>query len=64
MGPHDLLPAVRGIMSRMQGAIAVKAALQLLGVLPQRTTRPPLMDATDEEIATLRTDLMAAGLPL
>jgi 4-hydroxy-tetrahydrodipicolinate synthase len=61
---NDLLPAVRGIMSRMQGAIAVKAALQLLGVLPQRTTRPPLMDATDEEIATLRTDLMAAGLPL
>jgi 4-hydroxy-tetrahydrodipicolinate synthase len=61
---NDLLPVVRGIMSRMQGAIAVKAALQLLGVLPQRTTRPPLMDATDEEIATLRTDLMAAGLPL
>jgi 4-hydroxy-tetrahydrodipicolinate synthase len=61
---NDVLPAVRAIMSRMQGAIAAKAALQLLGVLPQRTTRPPLVDATDEEIATLRTDLMAAGFAL
>jgi 4-hydroxy-tetrahydrodipicolinate synthase len=59
-----LLPAVRGIMTRTQGAIAVKAALQLLGVLKHRTTRPPLVDATDEEIATLRMDLKAAGLPL
>jgi 4-hydroxy-tetrahydrodipicolinate synthase len=59
-----LLPAVRGIMTRTQGAIAVKAALQLLGVLKHRTTRPPLVDATDEEIATLRMELKAAGLPL
>jgi 4-hydroxy-tetrahydrodipicolinate synthase len=60
----SVLPAVRGIMTRTQGAIAAKAALELLGVLPHRTTRPPLIDATDEEIATLRTDLKAAGLPL
>jgi 4-hydroxy-tetrahydrodipicolinate synthase len=59
-----LLPAVGGIMTRTQGAIAVKAALALLGVLKHRTTRPPLVDATDEEIATLRMDLKAAGLPL
>jgi 4-hydroxy-tetrahydrodipicolinate synthase len=57
-------PAVRGIMTVTQGAIAAKAALQLLGVLSQRTTRPPLIDATDEEIATLRTELKAAGLPV
>jgi 4-hydroxy-tetrahydrodipicolinate synthase len=59
-----VLPAIRGIMTITQGAIAAKAAMQLLGVIDQRTTRPPLVDATDEEIATLRTDLKAAGLPL
>lgn len=59
-----ILPAIRGIMTRTQGAIAAKAALQILGVLQHRTTRPPLVDATDEEIATLRMDLKAAGLPL
>jgi 4-hydroxy-tetrahydrodipicolinate synthase len=57
-------PAVQGIMTITQGAIAAKAALQLLGVLQQRTTRPPLVDATDEEISTLRVHLKAAGLPL
>jgi 4-hydroxy-tetrahydrodipicolinate synthase len=59
-----VLPAIRGVMTRTQGAIAAKAALQMLGVLDHRTTRPPLVDATDEEIATLRMDLKAAGLPL
>jgi 4-hydroxy-tetrahydrodipicolinate synthase len=58
----SVLPAIKGIMTRTQGAIAAKAALQILGVLAHRTTRPPLVDATDEEIATLRTDLKAAGL--
>jgi len=57
-----VLPAVRGIMTRTQGAIMAKAALQLLGVLPNRTTRPPLVDATDDEVALLRTDLTEAGL--
>ena len=57
-----VLPAIRGIMTRTQGAIMAKAALQLLGVLPNRTTRPPLLDATDDEMALLRTDLTEAGL--
>ena len=57
-----VLPAVRGIMTRSQGAIMAKAALQLLGVLSNRTTRPPLVDATDDELALLRTDLAEAGL--
>jgi len=57
-----VLPAVRGIMTRTQGAIMAKAALQLLGVLPNRTTRPPLVDATDDELALLRADLTEAGL--
>ncbi|NIZ91881.1 4-hydroxy-tetrahydrodipicolinate synthase [Kineococcus rubinsiae] len=57
-----LLPAVRAIMTRTQGVVAVKAALQLTGALTTRTTRPPLLDATDEEVALLRTDLDAARL--
>jgi 4-hydroxy-tetrahydrodipicolinate synthase len=57
-----VLPAVRGIMTRTQGAIMAKAALQLLGVLSNRTTRPPLVDATDQELALLRADLTEAGL--
>jgi 4-hydroxy-tetrahydrodipicolinate synthase len=59
-----VLPAVRGIMTITQGAIAAKAAAHLLGLIDQPTTRAPLVDATDEEIATLRTDLKAAGLSL
>ena len=57
-----LLPAVRAIMTRTQGVIAVKAALELTGALPTRTTRPPLIDATAEEVAALRADLASAGL--
>ena len=57
-----LLPAVRAVMTRTQGAIMAKAGLQLLGVLEHRTMRPPLVDATDDEVAALRADLAAAGL--
>src|SRR4051794_9921368 len=59
-----VLPAVRGIMTRTQGAIMAKAALELLGVIAARTTRPPLVDATDEQVQLLRSDLVEAGLPL
>src|SRR4051794_19642964 len=59
-----VLPAVRGIMTRTQGAIMAKAALELLGVIPSRATRPPLVDATEEQVALLRKDLAEAGLPL
>ena len=57
-----LLPAVRAVMTRTQGAIMSKAGLQLLGVLDNRRMRAPLVDATDEEVAALRADLGAAGL--
>ena len=57
-----VLPAVTGIMTRAQGAIMAKAALELLGVLPCRTTRLPLLDATQEQLRVLRADLVAAGL--
>jgi 4-hydroxy-tetrahydrodipicolinate synthase len=58
----SVLPAIRGIMTRTQGAIMVKAALQLMGVLANRTTRLPLVDATPEQVDLLRQDLTEAGL--
>ena len=59
---EQLIPAVRGIMTRTQGAIMAKAALQLQGVLAHRTMRLPLTDASEAEVDLLRTDLGEAGL--
>ncbi|MFC7732782.1 4-hydroxy-tetrahydrodipicolinate synthase [Actinomadura keratinilytica] len=56
-----LLPVVTAIMTRTQGAIAVKAALNLLG-LPGGTVRAPLADASPEFAARLREDLMIGGV--
>ena len=56
------LPAVRGIMTRTQGAIMAKAALQLQGLLPSRAVRAPLLEATDDQVAVLRQDLAEAGI--
>lgn len=57
-----LFPAVDAIMHRTQGAIMVKAALQLQGVLAERAVRLPLVEATTAQIEALRPDLVAAGL--
>src|SRR5436305_5635467 len=51
-----LLPVYKGVMGGGHGAIMIKAALNLLG-LPAGPMRPPLVDATPEQIAQLRTDL-------
>src|ERR687885_78871 len=59
---ESLLPVYTGIF-RTQGVILVKAALNELG-LPAGPVRPPLVDATPEQIAQLRTDLAAGGVPL
>ncbi|MFG1843337.1 4-hydroxy-tetrahydrodipicolinate synthase [Micromonospora sp. NPDC049175] len=57
-----LLPLFTGIF-RTQGTILVKAGLASLG-LPAGPVRPPLVDATTDEIAQLRADFAAAGLEL
>ncbi|MER7415587.1 4-hydroxy-tetrahydrodipicolinate synthase [Micromonospora peucetia] len=57
-----LLPLFTGIF-RAQGVILVKAGLAAAGK-PAGPVRPPLVDATDEEIAQLRADSAAAGLGL
>jgi 4-hydroxy-tetrahydrodipicolinate synthase len=59
---ESLLPVYTGIF-RTQGVILVKAALRELG-LPAGPVRPPLVDATPEQIAQLRTDLAAGGIHL
>src|SRR5437763_4988326 len=56
------LPAVRGIMTRTQGAIMAKAALQMQGLIPSRAVRAPLVEATDEQVEVLRADLAEAGI--
>jgi 4-hydroxy-tetrahydrodipicolinate synthase len=58
----EMLPAVRGIMTRAPGAVMAKAALQVRGVLPGRFPRLPLLPATNEEVALLRADLEEANL--
>ncbi len=58
-----LLPVVTGIMNRTQGVIMAKAALGLLG-RPVGPVRPPLVDATEEQLAVLREDLVAGGVKL
>jgi 4-hydroxy-tetrahydrodipicolinate synthase len=57
-----LIPAVKGMMTRTQGAITAKAALQLQGVLAHRTMRLPLVAATDAEVEALAADLAESGL--
>ncbi len=59
---RSLLPAVAAIMTRTQGAIMVKAALELQGYLTNRVVRSPLVEATDLQVLELERDLVDAGL--
>jgi 4-hydroxy-tetrahydrodipicolinate synthase len=59
---RSILPALAAIMTRTQGAIMAKAALQLQGHLPSRAVRLPLRPATEEQVTQLRADLIAADL--
>ena len=60
---EGLLPVYDGVMGGGQGAMMVKAALNALG-LPAGPMRPPLVDATPEQVRQLRTDLAAGGIQL
>jgi len=59
---RSILPAIEAIMNRTQGVIMAKAALELAGLLTNRNVRLPLLPATDEQVAELRRDLIAAEL--
>jgi 4-hydroxy-tetrahydrodipicolinate synthase len=57
-----LVPVVDVIMTRAQGAMTAKAALQLLGVLDNRNVRLPLVPASEELVAEIRDVLETTGL--
>jgi 4-hydroxy-tetrahydrodipicolinate synthase len=59
---ESLLPLYTGVF-RTQGVILTKAALRELG-LPAGPVRPPLVDATPEQLAQLRADLADGGIHL
>ncbi len=59
---RKLVPAFKAIMTRTQGAIMAKAALEVTGVLADRSVRSPLVPANEEQIAQLSQDLQEAGL--
>ncbi|TQS44814.1 4-hydroxy-tetrahydrodipicolinate synthase [Cryptosporangium phraense] len=59
---HGMLPVDVGIF-RTQAAILTKAAYNILG-LPGGSVRSPLVDATPEQIETLRADLARGGVEL
>ncbi len=51
---RELVPLVEVVMTRVQGAMAAKAAMQLLGVLDNRNVRLPLVPCDDAVVAELR----------
>ncbi len=57
-----LAPAVRAIMTRVPGVVAVKAALQLTGVLDHRSVRLPQVPMSDADTTSLKADLAASDL--
>lgn len=55
-------PVVRGIMGGGIGAVMVKAALELHGVVGNRLLRLPNIEATPEQVAQVRAALAEAGI--
>lgn len=59
---RSLLPAVEAIMTRAPGLVMAKAALELLGLLPNRNVRAPHVAATAAQVTELRRGLVAANI--
>jgi 4-hydroxy-tetrahydrodipicolinate synthase len=57
-----LAPLVDVVMHRVQGAMMAKAAMQLLGVLDNRSMRLPLVPAPDELVDELRAAMSTLGV--
>lgn len=58
-----LAPLVEAVMTQTQGAIAAKAALVHLGLIPGGHVRLPLIPATEAEYATVAAAVDALGAP-
>jgi len=61
---HDELLPVHDAIFTGPGAVNAKAAMQLLGVIPGRHSRLPLLPLDDEELASLAAALRAGGVPV
>ena len=59
---RSLLPVIDAIMRVTQGVVAVKAALELLGLLDNRSVRLPLLAADDDVVARVGAALKEAGI--
>lgn len=59
---RQLIPAVDAIMHTSQGAIQVKAAMKLLGVIESDRLRMPLWQGPVEHLERLKAGLAASGL--
>jgi 4-hydroxy-tetrahydrodipicolinate synthase len=59
---RSLLPVYTGLF-RVPNPILVKAALRLAG-LPAGPVRPPMVNATEEQVTQLKADLAAGGVSL
>ena len=59
---RQLIPVVDAIMNITQGAIMAKAALKELGVIDSAAVRLPLVEATPDQCAAVRSGLTASGL--
>ncbi|MYM20028.1 4-hydroxy-tetrahydrodipicolinate synthase [Brevibacterium sp. 5221] len=58
----ELLPLIDTIMNHLPGAVSAKAALELMGVIPHRADRLPLLPADGEQLAFLRKRLTESGI--
>jgi len=58
----DLIPVVDAIMNHAPGVMTAKAALQLMGVLTNRTVRLPLVEADHDTVGLVHEALASAGL--
>ena len=59
---RKLIPAVNAVMNITQGPITVKAALHDRGVIASDVVRLPLIPATNDQLAYVRTGLQQSGL--
>lgn len=58
----ELAPVCEALLGTGQGAVYAKAALELLGAIPHRSVRSPLVEADETELADLADALRAAGM--
>jgi len=59
---RQLIPAVNAVMHITQGPITVKAALHDRGLVASNAVRLPLIAATNDQLAQVRTGLQQSGL--